>query len=144
MFYAAIVLTVVSNVLYHIFLKVAPSQVNPMLALTVVYLTAAVISLGLLPFFPLQEALAVEIRRVNWTSLAIGAAIVGLELGFLLAYRLGWNISLASLISNASVAVVLLPLGLLLFRERLTPVHGAGILVCVVGLVLINWPARVG
>lgn len=139
MFYAAIALTVVSNVLYHLFLKVTPSQVNPMLSLMVVYLVAALVSLGLLPFFPLQETFLTELRRVNWASIGVGAAIVGLELGFLLAYRLGWNISLAGLVSNVAVGAVLLPVGLLLFRERLTAVQVVGIVVCAAGLILVNW-----
>lgn len=139
MYYFAIALTVVSNVLYHIFQKLTPAQVNPMLALAGAYVVAAVVSLLLLPLFPLQAGLATELRQVNWASVGLGAAIVGLELGFLLAYRLGWNISLAGLVSNVAVALILIPIGLGLFREQLTPMNWAGLAVCLVGLVLVNW-----
>ncbi|MBI3157995.1 MAG: EamA family transporter [Chloroflexi bacterium] len=139
MFYTAIALTVVSNVIYHIFQKLTPGQVNPMLALTVAYLVAAVISLLLLPFFPLQTGLLAELRQVNWASVGLGASIVGLELGFLLAYRLGWNISLAALISNVAVALLLIPVGLLLFKEHITPLNATGLVVCLIGLLLVNW-----
>jgi uncharacterized membrane protein len=138
MFYGAIALTVLANVLYHLFQKVIPANVNPMLSLTVTYLVAAAASLILLPLFPLQGDLATEVRKVNWASVALGAAIVGLELGFLLAYRQGWNISLASLVANTTVALILIPIGLMLFKERLTPLNIVGMVLALAGLVLVN------
>jgi len=61
-----------------------------------------------------------------------------LEVGFLLAYRAGWNLSLASLASNATAALLLLPIGVLLFRDRPSAVNLMGVAVCLLGLVLIN------
>jgi len=139
MFYGAIALTVIANVLYHLFQKVIPAGVNPLLSLTVTYLVAAAASILLLPFFPLQADLAAEIRKVNWASVALGGAIIGLELGFLLAYRQGWNISLASLVANTTVAIILIPIGLLLFREKVTPINVIGMVLALLGLVLVNW-----
>ncbi|TAK11691.1 MAG: hypothetical protein EPO32_11370 [Anaerolineae bacterium] len=139
MYYFAIVLTVVSNVIYHIFQKLTPTQVNPMLALAVAYIFAALVSLLMLPLFPLQAGLVSELRQVNWASIGLGASIVGLELGFLLAYRLGWDITLAALVSNVSVALILIPIGLALFREHLSAVNVTGLVVCLIGLVLVNW-----
>lgn len=55
---------------------------------------------------------------LNWSSLGVAAGIVGIELGFLLAYRAGWNLGYAALSSNVLTALVLLPLGYLLFREQ--------------------------
>lgn len=138
MVYGAIALTVLSNVLYHLFQKLIPAAVNPLLALTMTYLVAAVATVLLLPFFPLEGSLAAEVRKVGWPSFALGAVIVGLELGFLLAYRAGWNLSLASLVSNTTVALLLIPIGLLLFKEELKPVHIVGILLALAGLVLVG------
>lgn len=138
MFYGAIALTVISNVLYHLFQKLIPAGVNPLLALTATYLVAAVVTLLLLPFFPLAGSLGAEVRKVGWPSVALGAVIVGLELGFLLAYRAGWNLSIASLVSNTTVALLLIPVGLLLFKEELKPVHIVGVLLALVGLVLVG------
>jgi len=138
MFYGAIALTIIANVLYHLFQKVIPANVNPLLSLTVTYLVAAAASIMLLPFFPLRADLAAEIRKVNWASVALGGAIIGLELGFLLAYRQGWNISLASLVANTTVALILIPIGLMLFKERLTPLNIVGMVLALAGLVLVN------
>ncbi len=139
MFWIAILLTIVSNVFYHLFQKVTPQQANPALSLAVSYLVAAVVCLALLPLFPLKEGLRESIRQLNWASIGLAFTLVGLELGFLLAYRAGWTISLAGLASNATVSVLLLPVGYLLFRDRLTPVNAAGVLVAIVGLVMMNW-----
>lgn len=138
MFYGAIALTVLSNVLYHLFQKLIPAAVNPLLALTATYVVAAVATVLLLPFFPLEGSLAAEVRKVSWPSVALGAVIVGLELGFLLAYRAGWNLSLASLVSNTTVALLLIPIGLLLFKEELKPVHIVGVLLALAGLMLVG------
>lgn len=139
MFYGALALTVLANVLYHLVQKVIPGNVNPMLSLTATYLVAATASILLLPLFPLQGSLGAEIRKISWPSLGLGAVIVGLELGFLLAYRAGWNISLASLVANTTVALLLIPFGLLLFKEHLTPLNIVGMILALAGLVLVNW-----
>jgi drug/metabolite transporter (DMT)-like permease len=139
MYISAVIITVISNTLYHLFQKVTPSEVNPVVSLVITYLVAAVASLALLPFFPLSGTLKESIKQVNWASLAVGGTIIGIELGFLLAYRAGWNISLASLVSNTSVALLLVPVGLLLFNEKLPPVKAVGVVFALVGLVLVNW-----
>jgi len=138
MYYAAILLTVASNVLYHIFQKLTPIAVNPMLALAVTYATATLFCMGLFFLLPDHRPLEESLRVVTWPSAALGLAIVGLELGFLLAYRSGWNISLAALVSTVAVALVLLPIGLALFRERLSLANSAGFMLCIAGLLLMN------
>lgn len=139
MYYAAIVLTVASNVLYHIFQKVTPAAANPLLALAVTYATSTVFCLGLFLVMPENRSLTDSLKVITWSSAALGLAIVGLELGFLLAYRSGWNISLAALVSTVAVALVLLPIGLMFFRERLSLANSAGFFLCILGLALMNW-----
>ncbi len=138
MVYGAIALTILSNVLYHLLQKSIPGNVNPMLSLVVTYLVAATATLLLIPLFPLHSNLGTELRKINWTSAGLGAVIVGLELGFLMAYRAGWNVSTASLVANTTVALLLIPLGLLLYKEHLTPLNLLGIVLAIAGLVLVN------
>jgi drug/metabolite transporter (DMT)-like permease len=137
-FILSLLLTVVSNVLYHIFQKLTPAGVNPALALVVTYGTALVASLGLFIFYPPEGGLSAALRKVNWASVALGVAIVGLELGFLLAYRAGWNISLAGIVSASLVALVLIPVGLTFFKEKLSLLNLLGVALCIGGLALIN------
>lgn len=137
LFYFSMGLTVVSNVLYHIIQKVTPAAVNPMLSLAVTYVTATIICLAVFPFYPHPASLAVSLRQLNWSSFALAFAVAGLELGFLLAYRAGWNISLGAIVSNVVVAILLVPIGLLLFKEHLSAAKVMGLALCVVGLALI-------
>jgi len=139
MYYAAIAVTVASNVLYHITQKLMPSAANPVLVLLVAYLAAAAICALLLPVFPLGTSLQLALRQLSPAIVGLSLAIVGLELGFLLAYRAGWRITTAGLISNTAVGILLVPVGVAFFRERPTLTNAAGILVCLVGLVLVNW-----
>jgi len=133
------ILTIVSNVFYHIIQKVTPQDANPMLSLAVSYLVSAVICLLLLPLFPLKEGLRESLQKLNWTAVALALTLVGLEVGFLLAYRSGWAISFAGLFSNATVSILLLPVGLLMFNDKLSSTNIVGVLVTVAGLVLMNW-----
>ena len=79
-----------------------------------------------------------ELHRVNWTSLVLGFAIVGLEAGNLFLYRAGWKVSAGSVACNISLAVVLLFVGYFLFREQITLRQLAGVAVCAAGLFLIT------
>ncbi len=139
MFWFAILLTIVSNVFYHIFQKITPQDANPVFALAISYLVAGLICVVLLIWFPLEEGVRQSLKQLNWATVGLAFTLVGLELGFLLAYRAGWNISLAGLASNATVSVLLLPVGLMVFKEQLSRLNLAGVAVTILGLVLMNW-----
>jgi multidrug transporter EmrE-like cation transporter len=138
LFYASISVAVIASLLYHVILKVTPANVNPAISLVVTYATAMLLSLGLLFVFPLKTGVVEAFKELNWASYALALALVGLEVGFLLAYRAGWKVSTAAIIVNATITVLLIPIGLALFREQLSLVNIAGIVVCVVGLVMVN------
>lgn len=138
MYVVAMALAILASIMYHLVTRSIPAGVHPLVTLTITYLTAAALSVLLLPVFPLKGGLGEELRHVNWTSFALAVAILGIEAGFLLAYRAGWNISLADLVANASAMVILLPIGLIAFRERLTLAQVGGLVLCAAGLILIN------
>jgi len=137
-FYFSIILTVISNVLYHIFLKVLPAGVHPAISLVIVYGSALAVCLLYLLLFPPAEGWLPSLQKTSWVNAAVGLAIVGLELGFILAYRAGWNLSLAGIVSASAVAVILLPIGVLAFHEKLTPLNLLGVALCIGGLLLVN------
>lgn len=139
LYYFAILLTIISNIFYHLCQKSTPANADPVLSLTVTYIVAAIFCVLMYPFFSNDINLLDSFKKVGWSSYALGFAIVGLELGFLLAYRAGWNISLAGIVSNVAVGLLLIPIGLLLFSERLSLVNISGIVLCIGGLILINY-----
>ncbi|KPV49395.1 hypothetical protein SE17_32865, partial [Kouleothrix aurantiaca] len=77
--------------------------------------------------------------QINWAIAALALAVVGIELGFLLAYRAGWGISVAALVTNVAVTILLVPFGLALFAETLAWTQVAGIAICLLGLLLMNF-----
>ena len=134
MYYAALALTVVSVVGYHATMKLVPPTLNPFLPLAAAYLLAFVLCLLGLWLWPHGSR--------NWSELrpgviVIAVAVVGIELGFLLAYRAGMHVGYAALAVNVCSALVLIPLGLWYFKEHLTPAKLAGVALSLGGLALL-------
>jgi drug/metabolite transporter (DMT)-like permease len=124
--------------LYHVFIKLTPAGAHPALTLVVTYGVATVLCGGMLLVQPLKTSLADALKQLNWSSYALAMAIVGLEVAYILAYRAGWRISIAAVLVNTAVTILLVPIGLLAFREKLSLINVAGVLVAVAGLVMMN------
>ena len=131
-------LVVLSNTVYQICSKSMPLGVHPFASLTVTYLVGAVLS-GIM-FFILNPGgnLLREYGKLNWAPFALGIVIVGLEVGFGYAYKAGWQVSTASVVQNAFLAVMLVLVGVLLYREHISWSKLVGIGLCLVGLGFIG------
>lgn len=138
MYVFSIILIVGSNILYNLSQKSTPEKVNPFLTLLVTYLTAAILTIIASLFYKTDRGFFESIKDLNWTSIALGISIVGLELGYLLAYRAGWNISVGSLVANIILAIILIPIGILFFKEGFGLNKIIGVAFCIFGLVLVN------
>lgn len=134
-----IALVVLSNTLYQICAKSVPEGMNPLASLTVTYLVGAAVSCALYFILNRNANLLREIRLTNWAPIVLGVVIVGLEVGFIYAFRAGWQISMAQIVSSAVLAVILIFVGSLLYHEAITWNKIVGIIVCLAGLVLINF-----
>ncbi len=115
-----------------------PGDVNPFGALMVTYVVAAIISGILFICIVGPSNVSAEISKINWVSVVLALAIVGLEVGYLFVYRAGWTISTASVVANIGLACVLLMVGYFLYKENVSFNQIVGIIVCMVGLILIN------
>jgi len=133
-----ILLVILSNIFYHICSKSTPTGVQPMASLIVTYLVAAAVTAVLYFFTSPTKNLLQDIKSVNWTSLALGIAVVGLEFGYLQVYRAGWNISVGSLIANIGLAIGLAFVGVLLYHENISPKQIVGIFMCLAGVAFIS------
>jgi len=139
LFYFSISLSIFSSALYHFTQKQIPADVNPAASIIVTYVLSLILSFILLYFLPPANGLLSALRGLNWASYALAFSLVGLEVGFLLVYRSGWNIGIAAVLVNVVASLILVPVAILLFREKLSMVNIAGILVCLAGLVMLNW-----
>jgi len=139
LFYFSITLAICSSALYHFTAKSTPSNVNFTVSLLVTYAIAFVVtSLGFF-FFPVKNGLIAEIRHLNWASIGLAIAVVGIEYGFLLTYRAGWNLGIAAVLVNVVASLLLVPAAILIFKDKISWINIMGILVCLAGLVMLNW-----
>ncbi len=133
-----IALIVLSNVFYQISTKSVPNDVDPLASLTATYLVGAVVS-GVLYFLLNRNGdLLREYGKLNWASIILGFTVVGLEVGWIYAYKAGWQISRGFIVQAAFLAVVLVFVGYFLYHEALTWNKLIGVTVCLIGLAIIN------
>lgn len=128
--------------MYQICAKETAEDIQPFASLAITYSVAAVLSLILFFLLGENKNLAMEFQKTNWTSWALGFAVLLMELGYIFLYRAGWKISVGSLVANISSAVLLLVIGIFLYKEFLSARQLLGIAVCVAGLVLVNLPGK--
>ncbi len=133
-----IALVVLSNTLYQICVKSVPEGMNPLASLTVTYLIGAAVSCVMYYILNRDANLFREIRLTNWAPVVLGIVVVGLEVGFIYAFRAGWQVSVTQIVSSAVVTVILIFVGYLLYHEAITWNKIVGIIICLAGLVLNN------
>ena len=131
-------LAALSTVLYNLFQKLTPSAANPALALSITYGVSLAATLTLFGFYP-TSSLGASFQKLNWASFALGLAIFGVEIGTLLAYRAGWQISLLAIMVNVVASLALVLIGLIFFKEKLSLINILGIVICIAGLVMVNF-----
>lgn len=128
---------VISNVLYNITSKSIPDELSPWAVLVVTYLVASFLSLIAYFIFEDNRDFIQSVQKMNWTGFALGISMVGIEIGFIFIYRIGWKISVASLLANLLLAVILLFIGLLFYKEQLNLKQLIGIAFCMAGCILL-------
>ena len=139
LFYFSITLAIASSALYHFTAKSTPSHVNFTVSLLVTYAVAFVVTLLGFIFFPATNGITTELKQLNWASIGLAIAIVGIEFGFLLTYRSGWNLGIAAVLVNVVASLILVPVAIFFFRDKISWINILGILVCLAGLVMLNW-----
>ena len=115
-----------------------PKEMDTMASMTVTYLVGAVCSAIL--FFIMNRGgnLLHEYAKMNLAPALLGLSVVGLEVGFIYAYKNGWEVSTASVVQSAFLALALLGVGAALYKEAITANKVTGVVICLVGLWFIN------
>ncbi|MBR7630317.1 MAG: EamA family transporter [Aeromonas popoffii] len=134
MYVLAVILAIAGSVVYHLSIKFVPSGVNPFLSLSVSYGIALLLCL---PGIYLYEG-SRNFQVLNWSVAGVALGMLGIEIGFLLLYRAGGHLGVSSLLTNAASTLLLLPIGLLFFREAfsVTRLLGMGIALCGLWLMM--------
>lgn len=137
-YWTLIFVVILGNVTYHLSQKSIPNEISPFTSLIAAYLIALVILILAFPVVNEPLPKLDDFKHFNWGNWVLGLSIVMIELGYLLVYRKGWQISLTASYVNISVAVLLLIIGYLMFKERLNIYNIAGVILAVVSLILLS------
>jgi uncharacterized membrane protein len=86
---------------------------------------------------PGNKSLMSSLKESNWAVVAVGVGAASIEVGFLLAYRSGWRISIATVAANVAVTLMLVPIGVVIFKDHLSLRNVLGLIFCVLGLILV-------
>jgi multidrug transporter EmrE-like cation transporter len=134
--YWPFLLAITAYVAYQTFLKAARPEVNILGLLMFAYAVSFVCA-GLL-WWRNQDLGANKLETGDLLiAAAIGASIVGIEFGFATAFRHGWPLNTAGAIVNVAAALIVVPIGYMLFAETMSWTKALGLLLCCGGLVLI-------
>jgi uncharacterized membrane protein len=136
-FYFPLGITVAGMLFYHLAQKSIPKEMNPFHATMIAYVVGIVLCAVCAFGYPGKKSLVNAFAESNWAVYLMGAAAACIELGFLLAYRAGWRIGLAAMATNVAATLLLIPIGILLFKEHLSLRNILGVIFCVVGLILV-------
>ncbi len=139
LFYFSILLAVGSSALYHFSQKWIPANVHPIVSVIVTYAVSLLLCFVLLPFMRPKEGFWQAVGQLNWASYVLALSLIGLEVGFLLVYRSGWNLGLAAVLVNVAASLILVPVAILVFKDKISWINILGILVCLVGLIMLNY-----
>ena len=131
-------LVVFSNIIYQICAKSVPGKINPFASLTVTYLVAAAASAILFFVLGTEGNILKEYEKLNWAPFVLGIVIIGLEAGWIYAYKAGWPVSTGFIVQSAFLASALLLVGFFLYHESMTWNKIVGVAICLIGLFFIN------
>lgn len=133
-----ILLVIGSNTIYNICAKSTPAEANSFVSLSITYLVGALLSIGMFFLTSAGKDYFVELKKLNWASVVLGASVVALEFGYIAIYRAGWKVSVGSLVANIGLAVILILVGVIFYKELISIKQICGIMLCLGGLLLLN------
>ena len=135
-----ICLVIISSIIYQISAKEVPNKMDAFASLTICYGIATVMTLicFLVTSGTGFSGLMAEYAKINWAVVVLGITAVGLEVGYVFAYKNGWEVSLVYVMQSSILAALLLIVGYFLYSEGITWNKVVGIAVCLVGLIMLN------
>lgn len=133
-----LILVVFAEVLYQVFAKALPSDLNPLASITVTYLVAAAVTASLFFATTGGGSLIQEYKKLNWATFALGIAVPCLEVGSIFAYKHGWQINTFFVVHSAFASILLLFAGYMIYSEGISRNKIIGVAICIVGLIFIN------
>lgn len=129
-------LIVGGQLLYHSIARGVDPRDSALATVFVAYATGVLLLLGVaaaMGEFGTQRPSEIGLAR----GVALGIAVTAIEVGFIMAYRNGLPVSNGALATLSVTTLLLIPIGLLVFRERIGALDVIGVGALLVGLLLL-------
>jgi len=136
-FYIPFAITVGGMLLYHLSQKSIPKEMNPFHATAFAYVAGIIVCTILGFTYTTNRSFINSLKISNWAVVGMGVGAAAIEVGFMVAYRMGWRMSTTAIATNVAATAILIPIGLLAFREHLSPKNILGVVFCAIGLLLV-------
>lgn len=137
-FWWPIATILIAHTIYQISAKSVPAAMDPFAAVFFNYVVAMAASFVLWMVLGQDRSITGQLEKMNWAPVAMALAITAVEVASVFMYKLGWNISLGSTIANIALAIVLVIVGVLVYKEVVTANQLIGIGLCIAGLIVMN------
>jgi drug/metabolite transporter (DMT)-like permease len=139
MFYLSACVAILGAVGYQYLVKRVPSTLNPIVSILAMYAAVLGLGLALLLVFPADGGFRSHVRQLSWLQLGLAIAVIMIELGFLMMYRYGWQLSTGNLVTGVVVNLMLVGVGVILLGEKMSLVNVVGVAVCILGVALVSY-----
>jgi drug/metabolite transporter (DMT)-like permease len=136
-FLCSIALVIASQVTYQLAVKAIPRESHPFGVLIIVYGLAMVACIVFSPMAGRPLAFADFRRLLSWPTCLLAIAVVGIEIGYLLAYRSGWRLGATFAVTSVATVAVLALLGIVWFGELIDGKRVFGLLLALAGGCLV-------
>jgi len=137
MYVFSITIAILSQVCYHVAQKSMPPGTRPFLLLGIVYAIATIACFGFSAIGSKSVTMSDLKPLLSWPTFLLAASVVGIEIGYLLAYREGWSIGLAFSVASTATVVLLAVLSLVFFSENLNGWQIVGLGLALLGTWLV-------
>jgi uncharacterized membrane protein len=137
MYFISISIVIICNVLYTLFQDAIPNGINPAVAILCMNIGGLLFAL---PFYFANKKNNYKTNK-NVFKYAILLGITGIisDLGFLLAFKSGWEIGYFNVITNVIILISFTMIGAVFFKEKLSLTNIIGIFIGIIGIAILNF-----
>lgn len=135
---APALLMIATRVPYMIIQKLTPTEIDPFVSVCLCYSVCLVVAIFMYIVTRRGQTLRAELKNLNWTAPALGLCLVCMDVSALLMFRVGWNLSVGSVLLYVLLAIALVIVGAVFYREKLSRKRLIGIALCIIGVILIS------
>lgn len=142
MYYFSAGIAIIGTVGYHNLVKKIPHSIDPMVSIIGIYFGVLLLGLLLIPFIYSGGRIMDSVHQLGWVQFGIAACILVMELGFILMYRNGWDLSVGNVVTGVFINLALMGIGVLFLHERLSLINMVGVFVCIAGVSMIGYHGK--